>query len=496
MLKVNDAVSIKQQAIQSSKWALVARLSQVFGGAILLVILPFWLKPDDFGIITMFTSVLSLGMILQQAGFAEATIQDGENTDMVRDAAFWLNILISILLYFLLYLVAPVIGDFFNDVRIIVPLRVAGLQIVLAGISNIPMAWLQRTFRFKVFALIHLFGSLCMIGLALTLAIRGSGYWAYVVGILGGAVTRLVLSLACLDWIPRTRFDVKQWGRVLVFSSLVLLEMMLGWLLVWFDNVVVAKHLGSRAAGIYSLAFNIAVLTISLPCSGITGLTLSTFSRLQSDTDALRSAYLRATGLISAYAIPAGIGISLLGGWIVRLVYPQQWDSLGPILAILALYSGFGHLWILNTDAFKAIGKPEIMVKIYVPVVIVMLPIYWWSSHIGLFEFTLARSLVVLVGAIPHSIYAIRYLQLEKNYLWKLIRAPLFASMMMAIWVWLGGLIARQFLLPGRATGLMSITFIIAVGAAVYIATLWKLSPEFVRHAYGLFLRSTRQVVV
>jgi O-antigen/teichoic acid export membrane protein len=488
---VIDPGTIKQKAIRSGKWAVIARFSQTFGGAVLFMILPYWLEPDQVGVITMFSSVLALGLLIQQAGFAEATIRMNENAEDIRDSAFWLNLAVSIVLYFLLFFLSPLICQFFYESRLILPLRIGGLQLILAGLSNVPMGWLQRTFRFRQFSLSHLLNSIVMIATALLLTNAGFGIWGYIIGILAGGIARVIFVFFALHWIPRLRFHWAQWLDILKFSGLVLMELILGWLLVWFDNIVVARHLGSRAAGIYSLAFSIATVTVSLPCSVITGLTLPVFSRLQLDMNALRSSYLRGTGLISAYAIPAAIGMCLMSTQIIKLIYPAQWNDLGSIISILALYSGFGYLWVLNTDAFKAIGKPEIMVKIYLISVIIMLPVYWWVSQIGLLEFTIARSLIIFVGALPHTYYAIRYLNLEKNYLWMVSRVPLIASIFMGVCVSSGSWFLRHFQLD-QQINLFAVIGLVLTGITAYISALWFIAPDFVRQTYSLLLQSIR----
>jgi len=490
VFELNEIQFVKEKAIQSGKWALIARVSQVLGGSIMLIILPFWLAPDDFGIITMFTSVLALVMILQQAGLMEATVQREQDIETVRDAAFWLSALISLALYLIVYSSAPFLSNFFGDFRLIPPLRIASLQIILLGFSNIPLAWMQRQFQYRSYALIHFTSSLVMMGIAIVFAIRGAGYWAYIAGILSGAATRLILLVFYIDWRPRFRFKIYWWEVIIKFSGFVLLEMVFGWLLVWFDNVVVAKHLGSEAAGIYSLAFNFATMAISLPISAITGVTLSTFSRLQNDMDSLRSTYLKGTGLITSYAIPAGIGLSLVGPALVNTIYPGRWDSLRSILPILALYAGFGHIWILNTDVFKAIGKPEIMLKIYIPVLSIVLPVYWWSSQIGLFEFTIARSLIVLVGALPHTYFAIRNLGLDKNYLYHIVRAPLISSGIMALFVWAGIKICNQISFPNNGIQLVYLAGVIAIGGIIYWLTMGRIASDFPRRVTDLYCRS------
>jgi PST family polysaccharide transporter len=268
--------------------------------------------------------------------------------------------------------------------------------------------------------------------------------------------------------------------------------MILGWFFIWFDNVVVAKNLGSDAAGVYALTFNITTMVISLPCSAITGVTLSTFSRLQTDEKTLRNIYLKGTRLIAAYAIPACIGLAMIGSILADLVYPGRWNGLQSIISILALYSGFSYLWILNTDAFKAVGKPEIMVKIYIPVVLFMIPVYWVTSRIGLVEFVIARSLIIFVGSVPHTYYAIKILGLEKNYIYKVIRTPLAASICMAIVVLVGLKLLPNMQFLSRGETLLLIAGIIFIGASIYILTLRIIDPELSQQFTRLLIHSTK----
>ncbi|MBL6982430.1 MAG: oligosaccharide flippase family protein [Anaerolineales bacterium] len=450
--------------------------------------------PDDFGIITMFSSVMALVMVLQQAGLMETTVQREQDSDKVREAAFWMSNTISLMLYGILYILAPLLSAYFGEDRLTLPLRVAGLQIILAGFSNIPLALLQRQFQYQRYALIQLVSSLIMIVAAALFAIQGKGYWAYIVGILSGAAVRVLLTLFFLDWRPKFIFEFHWWGVAFKFSGFVTLEMLLGWFFSWFDNVIVAKNLGSDAAGIYSLAFNFALMVISLPLAAITGVTLSTFSRMQNDSAALKATYLKATEFIASYAIPASIGFSIIGPLLIDLIYPGRYAYLGTILPILALYAGFGHLWALNSDAFKAIGAPQIMLKIYVLAAVIMLPLYVWASRIGLFEFVIVRSLLVFVGAVPHTYYAVRYLNLRNGYLFDIIRKPLFASMIMAIFVWAGTRVYFGINIPSSVLRLGFLLGIIVMGLLVYWLCMLRISPGFHTQIVDLYSRSKNAV--
>lgn len=472
-----DIRSIEENAIRSGKWALLAKISQVLGGSVLFLILPFWLSPNDFGIITMFTSVLAFILIMQQPGLMESVIQNEENSEKVRDAGYWLSLLVSMFLYLFIYILSPMISRYFNQAELVISLRVVGLQIVLLGFSNIPMAWLQREFQYKSYALIQLTSSTLMVIVSIYLAIRGMGYWSYIIGILSGAFIRSVLVIVFIKWKPAFRFNLFWWAIILKFGFFVLLEMILGWFLIWFDNVIVAKYMGSNAAGIYALAFNISTTVISIPISAITGVTLSTFSRLQQNLQLLQKAYLKGTKIIASYAIPACLGFSIIGPTLINLIYPGRWDGIAEILPILSLYAGFGQLWILNTDAFKAIGKPNIMIKIYIPVVIIMVPLFLIGSQLGLFIFTLIRSLVIIIGAIPQTYFAIKCLGLEKNYLFKIIKTPMISSFGMLISIWLLNQVVLSVKIESFSIQLLMIIISIVISCAIYVMVYKLVEP-------------------
>lgn len=472
---------LHNKAIHSSKWSLISRISQISGGALVLILLPFWLSPDEIGIIAILTSILAFFQIFLQAGLVEITIQRDEHFELFRNASFFISIIIGFIIFIIIYFFAPKISEYFNNTNIIFPLRVITLQILLLAFINIPLAWMQRLFQYKKIAIINISGSFLMVLISLIFAIKGYGVWSYILGLLIGSCTRLIFVIIFMDWKPKFFFHVTTIVDTWKFSRIVLIEMLIGWFFVWFDNAIVAKNLGNSAVGNYSFAFNISNLVVSIPSSAITGISLPLFSRFQNDLKLLRSIYLKGTTLIALYTIPAGIALSIIGPSLLNVIYPEKWHSIGVILPILSLYSGFSFLWILNTDAFKAIGRPEVMIKIYIPVLLIMIPIYIWSSNIGLIEFTIFRSSIVIIGAFPHTYYAIKYLDLRKKYLIDIVKIPIFASFLMGLFLVLNMIYIFPLLNFSTSFKFIYLIIIILLGATIYTILIFRFGPDFVK---------------
>jgi O-antigen/teichoic acid export membrane protein len=215
---------------------------------------------------------------------------------------------------------------------------------------------------------------------------------------------------------------------------------------------------------------------------------LPMFSRMRQDRPAFRKTYLDGTRLVATYALPAGAGLALLSEPLVRLICGDKWTGMETILAVLALYSGLGHLWALNADTFKAMGRPDIMPKLYAVQLLVMVPALFASAHYGLLWLTITRSLVVFVGALPHTFLAVRAVGVPANYLCQSCRHQIGATVLMSL---LLGIVLyfSPFRFSSAVNWLMLMLMVVA-GALTYLGSLFVFDKTFVQSVYALAKRS------
>jgi O-antigen/teichoic acid export membrane protein len=432
---VPSADEAKQRAVRSAKWALLNSFVPRLLTLVLTTVLARLLTPDDFGLVGIATLVVSLMAMVQQTGLGQALVQRQVQVEEAASVTLWFNLTLSAALYGVLWLLTPLASALYEEPRLTPVLRVLGVQLVVSALGIVHTSLMARHFRFQKLFLIQSASTTAPFLIAVPLALSGLGYWALIYGSLAGTVVSTSLAWWLEAWRPRPIFDMAIARQMSRFGGFVFLEAFLGWMLIYFDNAVVGKVLGTKALGIYALAFNLAIAVVSIPISAVTGLTLSMFSRMQNDSEALKHAYLVGTRLVATYAIPAGVGLALVAKPGARLLFGERWDGLGTTLSVLALYSGFGHLWTLNSDAFKAIGRPDIMPKLYIPLLAVMIPAYVISAHYGLMAFTIARSLVVVVSAVPHTWCAVHFISVPRRYLWDACHSQIIPTLLMAIFL-------------------------------------------------------------
>ena len=486
--KLFSEPSPKEQAVRSSRWALLSALSSNIMPPLLTLFLAHLLTPNDYGIVGLSVVLVSLMRLVQQAGLGQALIQREAGNGDDADAAFWMNLVFAVALYALLWASAPFIARYYEEPRTASALRILGLQLVFCAAGSVQSSLMVRNFSFRPLFYVQIVSSTAPFGVSIPMALNGHGYWALIAGLIAGSFINTALLWAFNSWRPRLRFNLAVARRLMRFGGLVLLESLLAWTSLNLDKIIIAKILGMNALGLYSFAFSIAILAISIPLSGITSLSLPMFSRMQRDLPAFKKTYLDGTRLVAAYALPAGAGLALLSEPIVRLVCGDTWTGMETILSVLALYSGLGHLWVLNSDTFKAIGRPDIMPKLYAVQLLVMVPALFVSAHYGLLWFTITRSLVVCVGALPHTFLAVRIFGVPVNYLCQSCRYEIGATALMSLL--LGAVLYFSPFRFSAAINWLVLTFTVVAGALTYLATLFLLDKSFVNSLYALVKRS------
>ena len=127
---------------------------------------------------------------------------------------FYFNVSISLILYLIFYLLAPLIAGFYDEPKLIGLIRILCLNFILLSFGLIQQVVLQKKVDFKLMSFVNVASSLVAGILALYMALKGFGPWAIVVQIL---VKSFVTSL--LLWI------FNRWRPVFIFDWLSLKEL-------------------------------------------------------------------------------------------------------------------------------------------------------------------------------------------------------------------------------------------------------------------------------
>ena len=183
-------------------WTFSERMAAQGVSTIVSIILARLLTPEHYGIIAIVTIFITVCDAFVSGGLGTTLVRMPKVTVQDYSTAFAINLIVSMVLYAILYLCAPMIANFYNMPILVNVVRVMGLRLPIAAISSIQQAYVQRRMAFRRFFFATLSGSLCSAVIGIALAYRGAGVWALVAQNMSNVSINVVTLYISNRWIP------------------------------------------------------------------------------------------------------------------------------------------------------------------------------------------------------------------------------------------------------------------------------------------------------
>ena len=175
---------------------------------IVSLILARILMPEDYGAVAVVTVFIEIANVFLSSGLNVALIQKKDVTQEEISTIFYCNLLLSSLLYIIMYVLAPYIANRYQ-LDILVPvLRVFALRLPIAAFQSIQCAIVSRNLEFKKFFFSTIGGTLCSAVVGITMAIKGYGVWALVWQYLTNTIIDTLILAIIVRWRPAIKFSM------------------------------------------------------------------------------------------------------------------------------------------------------------------------------------------------------------------------------------------------------------------------------------------------
>ena len=171
-------MAVSNNVAKATVWAIIDRFSSQIVAFLIGVILARLLTPNDYGIIGMTTIFIAISNVFIDSGFANGLIRKLDRTESDLSTAFIFNIAVGVCAYFMLYLSAPTISDYFSEPLLTPVLRVIGLNIIFLSLSVVQTALFTAKLDIKTQALINLLSLIPSGIVAIIAAYSGLGVYS------------------------------------------------------------------------------------------------------------------------------------------------------------------------------------------------------------------------------------------------------------------------------------------------------------------------------
>jgi PST family polysaccharide transporter len=452
------------------------------------------LVPADYGVMALAGFWTGMAGILADMGLGSAIIQFRNLEKREIDTCFWITMTVAFMCCVALILSAPAIARWFAVPRLAEVLPILSLVLPLAASRVVSDGLLRQRLELDRVSQAEVISSVVTLPLTLGCALAGLGVWALVIGSVVNPAVRSIATFAFAPWCPGLRIGGSRVKEVIHFSLATLGVKMMWALREWGNTLVIGKVTGQvDTVGLYSMAEEIALLPASKFSTGVNMLSSPVMAELQTDIDAMRTAFYRAVRLTAAIALPASAGMALVAKEMVAVLLGPKWMPAVPILRLLCLYAGVRGIDILLPPVLFA-RRRERFLFWYCLMLLILAPAAGvigalWNGAQG--TVMLATPVYCAVMAIMAR-EALTEMGAEFSELWSSLWPIMAATALMAMTV----LLLQRFAFAGPSDSpLVRLLFLSASGAIVYGGTLFAVGGPVITEGaevLGWILRRRR----
>jgi teichuronic acid exporter len=446
------------------------------------------LQPSDYGLVALAGAWTHTAMWLSQLGMGAAIVQFRDLDDRELNGAFWLTAALAFSGYALLFAAGPAMEAWFATPDLSAVSRVLSVTIILASLQVVPTGLLRQQLKLERIAQAEVVAGLLTIPTVLGLAWHGAGVWALVVGVLVTQVTQTVVIWVASGWWPGVRMGSPRIGALIHFGMTTL-----GGQLCWMiysqaDVFVLGRASGTTAVGLYSMAKQFSTV-LSAKISSVTSQIASpVMAEQQDDRAALRRLLLGGVRYLGWAVIPSGVALVLVADALIRVLLTAKWLPTLPVIYVLSIYSAISALATLLPPVLSARYRVTFLFWYHGALLLVLPLAFWIGAHgAGALGVALAWSVVapVMTGWLARE--TLREIGMSWRVVWEELRAPIVASVFLAISV---GLVDAGLSAVRPHGGVVDLIVLAATACAAYASGLFffggAIRPELVGMLNGL----------
>lgn len=357
-------VSSGRKTITNFLWRFAERCGAQGVQFVVSVILARLLDPETYGTVALVTVFITVLNVFVDSGLGNALIQKKDADDSDFSSVFYFNLVLCLILYGLMFALAPLIAAFYNNGTLKQVVRVLSLTIVISGVKNIQQAYVSRTMQFKRFFFATLAGTVGAAVVGIVVAYHGGGVWALVAQQLFNALTDTIVLWVTVKWRPRKLFSWNKLKALLSFGWKLLAARLLSTV---YDNIrqlIIGKMYTSANLAYYNRGQQLPSVFAGNIHTSVDSVLFPMMSKFQEDIQTVKN-MMRRSIKISLYILaPLMVGMASCAEVLISLLLTDKWLPCVPFLRIFCIIYLFYPIHTVNLDAIQALGRSDLILKL------------------------------------------------------------------------------------------------------------------------------------
>jgi PST family polysaccharide transporter len=436
-------------------------------------ILAHLLAPEYFGLVALATLTIDYLSVLNELGLGSALIQRQKNINESANIVFTINFGAGIVLTIITFILAPHAAVFFKEPQVTSILRWLSLTFFISSFGSVHSILLQREFNFRKKIIPELGNTIVKAIISISLALAGFGVWSLVIGQLIGTSVASILLWILLPWRPKFSWDTTIGKELFKYGFSIMGNNALS---VWdqnFDYFIIGIIYTPAALGVYTLAYRLPQALVLSILWTMTSVLFPTFSALQDQKDALNKSFFSVLRYVQLLVTPLCLGMFIAADPLIRVLFGEQWVDAIPILRVLSLYTWVVSFGYHIGDIYKAIGRPDILTKMSIPIFFIRILLLWIGAQHSLVGVGIAHLVAAIVSSALRYFIATRILKIR------------FRDVIKELTAFVCGAVMAAFTIPAlyftkNSMPINQLIVVVIAGAIGYLGTVWLIERNSV----------------
>ncbi|PTT03928.1 flippase [Pedobacter sp. HMWF019] len=390
-------MSLKQKTLSGLIWTFIQQFSVQLISFCITIILARILLPKEFGILAMLSVFIAVGNSLLEGGLTSSLIRSSGLSQEDYSTVFFFNLGGSVVIYMLVFMMAPYISTFYHQDILTLVLRVYALDFILNAFFGVQNARLTKEMNFKIQMAIQIPSVFIGGLLGVSLALNGFGVWSLVWMNLLQSFISTLLHWMYSGWLPSPVFSKRCFKQHFHFGYKMTLT---GLLDILYKNIyvlIIGRYFSITQLGFYSRADSVSQLPVSNISAVINKVTYPMFATIVNDDLQLKRVYKKLMQQVLFWNAPVLIFLAVVAEPLFRLLLTSKWLPAVPYFQILCMAGVIYPLHAYNLNVLKVKGRSDLILKLEM----------------------IKKVLCVagILGVVSFGIYGLLYFQLGFNFL-------------------------------------------------------------------------------
>lgn len=468
-------------------WRFAERCGAQVVQTIVSIVLARLLAPEVFGTIALVIVFSNILQVFVDSGLGNALIQKKDADDVDFSSVFYFNIVWCVVLYIIIYLLAPFIAGFYQDESLVAVIRVLCITVLISGVKNVQQAYVSKTLQFRKFFFSTMFGTIASAVAGIALAFKGYGIWALVAQKLVNLSIDTVVLWITVKWRPKRAFSFERLKGLISYGWKLLVSSLIDTLYNNLRQLIIGKLYTEADLAYYNQGRQIPDLIVNNINTSIDSVLLPVMSSEQEDKARVKEMTRRAVKTSTFVLAPMMLGLAAAAPAIIEILLTEKWIDSVFYLRIFCITYMFYPIHTANLNAIKAMGRSDLFLKLEITKKIVglilLVSTMWFGVEAMTYSLLLSSLCSQIINTKPNKeLLGYGYIEQLKDILPNILLAAVMAIVVSAV---------GFFELPI----ILELCIQIILGVVIYVAGAYVTKNETLQYVFGILTPMLKKIL-